>query len=324
MDDNQGMRKRRATSTETGTPGPRTNAPKSTTTSNTNANKQACVACRQRKIRCDAQRPCAYCISKKKDCVYGPAFRRAQCAQAVIATQSHQHHIVRHVDALENIIRELERTKSKRLPSTSKSSPSSADSIRQEGRTDGRENDVDANTGTSDTVNSRASSSHGARKRYGKSSSLHFALKVKASATAMAEGSDHQQSPLPETGDVEDAEDGEEEWTVDFTGLSPGMAQLLLYCHVAKVLFDVYFEAIHPIWPFLLEHESRQLFSDTWTSDLPPNPLWMVQLNLIMSLAASITKARAMVSAFMALRRRVQAKVSTSVRRATSTQTLSR
>lgn len=53
---------------------------------------------------------------------------------------------------------------------------------------------------------------------------------------------------------------------------------------MAKVLFDVYFEAIHPIWPFLLEHESRQLFSDTWTSDLPPNPLWMVQLNLIMCL----------------------------------------
>lgn len=46
------------------------------------ASKQACIACRQRKIRCNAEQPCQYCASKKKDCVYGPAFKRAQCAQA--------------------------------------------------------------------------------------------------------------------------------------------------------------------------------------------------------------------------------------------------
>ena len=62
------------------------------------------------------------------------------------------------------------------------------------------------------------------------------------------------------------------------------MSQLLPYRHIAKILFDVYFEAIHPIWPVLLEDESRQLFSLTWTLDKPPNPLWIVQLNLIMCL----------------------------------------
>lgn len=45
--------------------------------------KQACVACRQRKIRCDTTKPaCAYCVAKKKDCVYELPFKRAQCAQS--------------------------------------------------------------------------------------------------------------------------------------------------------------------------------------------------------------------------------------------------
>ena len=132
------------------------------------------------------------------------------------------------MDALEARIRELERTQSQRLPSIDKPSLSNVDSIRQEGKTDGRENGVDVNTGTTGAVNSPSPSSHGPRKRYGKSSSLHFALNVKASATAMAEESDHQQSPPSETGDVEDAEDRDEDLTVGLVGSSPGKPPLLL------------------------------------------------------------------------------------------------
>ena len=44
----------------------------------------------------------------------------------------------------------------------------------------------------------------------------------------MAEESDHQQSPPSETGDVEDAEDRDEDLTVGLVGSSPGKPPLLL------------------------------------------------------------------------------------------------
>ncbi|KAL8636667.1 MAG: hypothetical protein Q9228_005961 [Teloschistes exilis] len=234
--------------------------------------KQACVACRQRKIRCNAEQPCQYCASKKKDCVYGPAFRRAQCAQA-------------HVDALEAKVRELES-----LPQLLSS------------RSDAPKQSPQSTTGTTWQGMNR-STSHAASvpgdaacdlmlpqpsrrppKRYGKSTSLHFALNIKASATAMAEdGTEDATSPKEHIADADDGE--EEEWLLESTGQSPGMSQLLPHRRLAKILFERYFTAVHPIWPMLLETESRERFDQTWISDEPPEPLWMVQLNLIMCLA---------------------------------------
>ncbi|KAL9595238.1 MAG: hypothetical protein Q9219_006572 [cf. Caloplaca sp. 3 TL-2023] len=219
-----------------------------------NPSKQACVACRQRKVRCDAQQPCRYCVSKKQDCIYGPAFKRAQCAQA-------------HVDALEAKVRELER-------------PRQAHNNHDDGSvvlpSPNPETQRQKNTTTSSTENvatrvSSSPASHNTRRRYGKSTSLHFALNVKASATAMSENRENPEW-ASSLGDEEEEEE-EEEWLMDATGQSPGMSQLLPHRHTAKSLFDKYFDSVHPIWPILPEHESRALFTTTWTSDDPPEPL---------------------------------------------------
>lgn len=110
----------------------------------------------------------------------------------------------------------------------------------------------------------------------------------------MSEDFEHAEVVSSPNGDPEDADDGEEEeWLVESTGQSSGMSQLLPHRHVARTLFEKYFEGVHPIWPFLLENESRELFTHTWTSDEPPEPLWMVQLNLIMCLGCQQHESQA-------------------------------
>lgn len=214
-----------------------------------------------------------------------PLHEKSLCKAREIILRRQANTFLRYVDALEAKVRELERSgqSSHEGPDVSRDSPSSViGASRQEGNTNGSQNTFSANGSVTDVLSS--SSPHGAKKRYGKSSSLHFALNVKASAIAMSERSDHEQSPSSQNDDAEGAEDVEEEWLVEYSARSPGMSQLLPHGHVAKALFEKYFEAVHPIWPFLLEHESRELFSQTWTSEEPPDPLWMVQLNLILCL----------------------------------------
>lgn len=121
------------------------------------------------------------------------------------------------------------------------------------------------------------------QKQYGKSSSLHFALNIEASAVAMSEGS-HREGNFPSQNDHVDDDEPKEEWLLDATGQSPEISQLLPHPPLTKTLLDKYFEAIHPLWPFLLEQESRDHFVHPWTLDEPPDSLWMVQLNLIMCL----------------------------------------
>lgn len=141
------------------------------------------------------------------------------------------------------------------------------------------------------------------RRPYGKSSSLHFALTVKASATAMtADGlSDHHDTTrtvgaearheFSSTGETEDADEEEDDNRVSSMAPSLAMSQLLPHRHLAKALFDKYFQAVHPMWPFLLEKETRELFTDTWTSGEPPETLWLVQLNLILCLGCQHYKS---------------------------------
>ncbi|KAL8702744.1 MAG: hypothetical protein Q9201_004083 [Fulgogasparrea decipioides] len=268
-----------------------TTTTRSTKTSGYHLSKQACVACRQRKIRCNAQQPCSYCASKNKDCVYGPAFKRAQCAQAASSDVNNQYGIERwwvlgrHVDVLEAKVREYERPRPPQddRPNVPHTSPSAVpETSGRKSNSNGSQAGFRTDRGAADPPPSP--SSHKPIKRYGKSSSLHFALHVKASAMAMSDDAGHAQNGQPQNADGEDADDGEEEWLVEYRGQSPGMSQLLPYRHVAKALFEKYFETVHPIWPFLLENESRESFSNTWMSDEPPDPLWMVQLNLIMCL----------------------------------------
>ncbi|KAI4263182.1 MAG: hypothetical protein L6R42_001664 [Xanthoria sp. 1 TBL-2021] len=98
-------------------------------------------------------------------------------------------------------------------------------------------------------------------------------------------------SPDGRLGGADDGE--EEEWLLESTGQFLGMSQLLLHRRLAKILFEKYFEAVHPIWPILLETESRERFNQTWISDEPPEPLWMVQLNLIMCLGCQQCESEA-------------------------------
>ncbi len=227
----------------------------------------------------------------------------------------------RHVDALEAKVRELEQansnTRTRTLTQYSPAPPQAERSLHASEtaqyytaipRPSQSARDVDAGQSgiaAKDGILSSPSSppSQESRRRYGKSSSLHFALNVKASATAMAQGDDlgrdgsrrlsasslhapgldAQSAPFHADG-VEDADDDEEDYMISTSGPCLAMSQLLPHRHLAKTLFAKYFEAIHPIWPFLLEAEPRELFSHTWTSEEPPDPLWLVHLNLIMCL----------------------------------------
>jgi hypothetical protein len=77
---------------------------------------QACVACKARKVRCDAVRPtCAYCNARNIDCVYPPAFKRASCSAAYVAsplsyprTDYYSYTLRSHVASLESRLSELE------------------------------------------------------------------------------------------------------------------------------------------------------------------------------------------------------------------------
>ena len=151
------------------------------------------------------------------------------------------------------------------------------------------------------TISSPTPRQHDLRKRYGKSSTLHYALNVRASATAM-EGESSGSPPNRRrrlsissersngidtqsiSSQAGEGEDGDDESVGESAGRFMSIPQLLPHRHLAKLLFGKYFEAVHPIWPFLLEDESRELFDQMWTSDDPPNSLWMVQINLIMCL----------------------------------------
>jgi len=61
--------------------------------------------------------------------------------------------------------------------------------------------------------------------------------------------------------------------------------QYLPQRHVAVALLNKYFIAVHPIWPFLGEEITRKNFEQTWSSNDPPSPMWMAQLNLVFALA---------------------------------------
>lgn len=199
----------------------------------------------------------------------------------------------RHVDALEAKVRELENSPQllSSRPNPPNTSPLSTTGTTGQG-INGYGSHLASVPGDAAVEHSLPQPSHNPPKRYGKSTSLHFALNIKASATAMSEnGTGDAASPDGRLGGADDGE--EEEWLLESTGQFLGMSQLLLHRRLAKILFEKYFEAVHPIWPILLETESRERFNQTWISDEPPEPLWMVQLNLIMCLGCQQCESEA-------------------------------
>ncbi len=225
----------------------------------------------------------------------------------------------RHVDALEARVRELEQAKTGTTDSsfpTHLSAPISPLAQHHASATTQHAVTAPPRTRLAQTIDTRQSSnlakqnifsvpsvSPQPRRPYGISSSLHFALTIKASATAMtADGlSDHdhttrtvgaearnESSSNAETEDADEEEDGN---LVSSMAPSMAMSQLLPHRHLAKALFDKYFQAVHPMWPFLLETESRELFTNTWTSEEPPETLWLVRFNLILCLGCQHYKS---------------------------------
>ena len=54
--------------------------------------------------------------------------------------------------------------------------------------------------------------------------------------------------------------------------------------NLGNTLLDRYFEACHPIWPLLLEQDTRARFNRTYTSQEPQTSVWLSQLNIIFAL----------------------------------------
>jgi hypothetical protein len=70
--------------------------------------------------------------------------------------------------------------------------------------------------------------------------------------------------------------------------LDSSIFQSLPQRHVARLLLERYFTAAHPIWPFLSEDRVRYQFEQTWSSEDPPNSIWIAQLNLIFCMACQL------------------------------------
>lgn len=62
---------------------------------------------------------------------------------------------------------------------------------------------------------------------------------------------------------------------------------------VAKALLDRYFAAANSVWPFLNEEITRQRYDRICSSDEPPSPIRMSQLNLVFALACQFYETEA-------------------------------
>ena len=62
---------------------------------------------------------------------------------------------------------------------------------------------------------------------------------------------------------------------------------------VAKAFLDRYFSAVNTIWPILIEDVTRQRLDQVYSSEEPPRPIWMAQVNLVFSLACQFYESEA-------------------------------
>src|SRR6201999_1802355 len=62
---------------------------------------------------------------------------------------------------------------------------------------------------------------------------------------------------------------------------------------VGKALLDRYFSAVNTVWPFLIEDITRQQYDQICSSDVPPSPILMAQLNLVFAIACQFYETEA-------------------------------
>jgi hypothetical protein len=133
---------------------------------------------------------------------------------------------------------------------------------------------------------------------YGDSSSLHFAMSVKASAIAKDDREIGRNEAASRNGSTSLGREGaprpernnslqpshSPDHLFENVSLSNLSFQYLPQRHMANSLVDRYFAAVHPVWPFLLEDATKHAFEETWSSEKPVPQVWSAQLNLIFAL----------------------------------------
>lgn len=131
---------------------------------------------------------------------------------------------------------------------------------------------------------------------YGNTSTFHFAMNVKASAMDK-DGDIGRRSQLSQGEPVNTRQESDamparktpqpltcKDSNSERVSLSCSHFQYLPQRHIANSLFERYFTAVNPIWPFLLEEATRRRYEDTWSADRPALEIWSAQLNLIFAL----------------------------------------
>ncbi|KAH8809245.1 fungal-specific transcription factor domain-containing protein [Xylogone sp. PMI_703] len=288
--------------------------------------RQACTACRVKKIRCDATRPkCAYCTSHGCPCIFPPMYKRALCSQS-------------YVDALQEKVREYEAICSKsQLVSSLRNDGNTMTPEQQSMQSLGQqqyyhhseqrnlveksvlsvsgeedEEPVDNRDDNSPITDGMVQYTAASPERsdddgfFTESSNLHFAMSLTMTVQRWKlsyEGDcvrrdceDNQEKTNLQSSSNQPKASGRDITLRDFsehddngdlfqqTLASPELQSLPLR-HMAENLFDRYFRIVNIAWPFLLEDVTRDRFNRMWMSSKPQNPVWMAQINLIMSLA---------------------------------------
>jgi hypothetical protein len=133
---------------------------------------------------------------------------------------------------------------------------------------------------------------------YGDSYSLQFAMHVKASTMPMKmslstmvqphsgleiSSKTRQQPSQPQ--------DSEADLAALRSYLTAPSLQDLPHRHVAKQLLECYFSDVHPIWPLLIEDETRLEFERTYISEDPVEPISIAKLNMIFALGSQFSSS---------------------------------
>lgn len=142
--------------------------------------------------------------------------------------------------------------------------------------------------------------------RYGDSYSLKFAMRVKAS-TMHARSSLAKANQFQRFGDdihnihpsmhapreAAQSRDDEDDMTALRSYLTAPSLQDLPRRHLAKTLVDCYFADVHPVWPFLIEDDTRAELEQTYTSEDPGKPISIAKLNLMFALGCQFSPSLA-------------------------------
>lgn len=142
--------------------------------------------------------------------------------------------------------------------------------------------------------------------RYGDSSSLKFAMRVKASTMPtraslsrsnqfqrFGDGIHNIPASIHASAQVAQSKDDEDDMTALRSYLTVPSLQDLPRRHLARKLVDCYFADVHPVWPFLVEDDTRAELEQTYTSEDPGKPISIAKLNMMFALGCQFSPSLA-------------------------------